>query len=452
MARLDPGGESLDSYTVHGIITSWFYHDQEPNLPTYPDNQLVPPKDELRGAHPGSPFASQATADFLSRVTPDDYQRLHDKLEAEHFNLGGALIPFYYYPYVLDKDGIKKLRHLTTTVSAIMEKVVSLYFSDPAVRSYVALKNTPEIQAWIDHDPGTAPVCDKARIDVFQEGNVFKILEINAGGPIGGKDLVHALNGAMESIGAFREWMSAHGLESTDPLVVLSDYFRRIALERFSGPQATRIAFVWDESEEPHYERLLYTRDYLRRSGFLVEMVHAADLQYRDGALTHRDGTIDIVQLCIELDAITARPEINELLLRAYRDGAALFTYCPRSRLAGAKEFLAVCSDPQFHRHFTEQEIAALQESLPWTRIVTPALQPEIQGNKDGLVIKPCDGYSGKDVYLGKNVSQAEWEQVIGTCLADAKRNWIAQELVAVPRIEVPALSDGRIQRTSVYV
>ena len=87
---------------------------------------------------------------------------------------------------------------------------------------------------------------------------------------------------------------------------------------------------------------------------------------------------------------------------------------------------------------------------MPWTRHLTEAkvtrdgrtvdLPRYVRENRERLVLKPNDEYGGKGVFLGAEMTDADWEAALAESLRSA---YVVQEKVELARQSSPS-SRGR--------
>jgi hypothetical protein len=144
------------------------------------------------------------------------------------------------------------------------------------------------------------------------------------------------------------------------------------------------------------------------------------------------------------------------------------------------KALLALASDSVRSNRFPldDDERAALQRSVPWTRVLEARaghapdgsavgdLVAFTRGERDRLVLKRSWDYGGKSVFLGAELdgeaSQARmraltgservrtWDQLIDFALAD-RDAWVVQELVHAERTPQLRVEDGDVVERSLY-
>jgi uncharacterized circularly permuted ATP-grasp superfamily protein len=61
--------------------------------------------------------------------------------------------------------------------------------------------------------------------------------------------------------------------------------------------------------------------------------------------------------------------------------------------------------------------------------------------NRDKLVLKPASSYGGKDVFLGKETTQATWEKIIDENIET--ESWVVQEYVEIPQEIFPVIDES---------
>jgi hypothetical protein len=97
---------------------------------------------------------------------------------------------------------------------------------------------------------------------------------------------------------------------------------------------------------------------------------------------------------------------------------------------------------------YDAEERAAIARHIPWTRLLVDGftdrggervyLPDLVRAERERLVIKPPDELGGKNVCLGVQLTQAEWEARVDAALAQGR--WVVQELIP----SEPYLFQGR--------
>jgi hypothetical protein len=139
-------------------------------------------------------------------------------------------------------------------------------------------------------------------------------------------------------------------------------------------------------------------------------------------------------------------------VVRAVRDRAVCLVDGFHCKILHKKASLAVLSDEANAGLFQPDELEAIHDCIPWTRVVrerhttyqgeTIDLVPWMVAQQDSLVLKPNDEYGGKGITLGWTVDASEWERAIRDALSQP---FIVQRKVAIPSEPYPSWSDGRL-------
>jgi uncharacterized circularly permuted ATP-grasp superfamily protein len=124
-----------------------------------------------------------------------------------------------------------------------------------------------------------------------------------------------------------------------------------------------------------------------------------------------------------------------------------------RCKLLHKKASLAVLSDERNAGLFAAGERAAIEEFIPWTRVVeerktrhlgrTVDLLPYLAERRDRFVLKPNDDYGGAGIVLGWTASDTDWQAAIHRAVAQP---YVVQERVPIPSEPYPSLVDGEVQ------
>lgn len=106
----------------------------------------------------------------------------------------------------------------------------------------------------------------------------------------------------------------------------------------------------------------------------------------------------------------------------------------PISHILGNKLNFALLHDENYNHVFSSYELELIKKYIPYAFRIEPEnfkkLEQVIE-HKSNWVLKPGQGFSGKDVYVGKEVSQDRWNELIESARDD--RNSIVQEFCEPP-------------------
>ena len=97
----------------------------------------------------------------------------------------------------------------------------------------------------------------------------------------------------------------------------------------------------------------------------------------------------------------------------------------------------------------TEEEKVIVEKHIPWTRLVADedtlydgkkvGILNFLRENRANMVMKPIGLYGGKNVAIGHEMTDADWQEVLVTAL---KEKYVAQEYIPIPEIDLPVYDE----------
>jgi uncharacterized circularly permuted ATP-grasp superfamily protein len=176
------------------------------------------------------------------------------------------------------------------------------------------------------------------------------------------------------------------------------------------------------------------------------------DLEFDGGKLYFGSVAIDIVYKRLLVNEYLPIMEEHGALLDAYRAGAVCMVNSFRGKLVHKKAIFAVLTNERYSELFSETELAAIGQHVPWTRSFREEstmnsgeridLVAWTRENSSKLVLKPNDDYGGHGIYIGWNSTHAEWDEAIQTALVDG--DYLVQERVKTAKEEFPMMFDDQ--------
>jgi hypothetical protein len=258
-----------------------------------------------------------------------------------------------------------------------------------------------------------------ARADVYQDEDGFRLLEINIGSTAGGIENT-VLNRAMLEHSFIAEFVAEHELTYVETL----EEFVQTMLTECKVPTGTRPFVVVTDMPgafETLEQHLWQNARLLAPFGVDLEPWPLDALDYHDDLVWIGDRPVDIVyRLFMVGDLLSADgPDLLEPILRAVERGQVSIFSPLDSELFGSKGALALVSDEAYRDFYTEDDLAALDRILPWTRMVRPGpvtvdgaqvdLTTYALANREDLVLKPCAQFGGRGVVPGWQTDADAW-------------------------------------------
>jgi uncharacterized circularly permuted ATP-grasp superfamily protein len=301
-------------------------------------------------------------------------------------------------------------------------------------------------------NPGYLDPCPTSRFDTFfVSDNELMFTEYNSETPAGA-GYSDALAELFYGLPVFREFQRRYQVfpipAKPGVLDALLDSFEQWQGNTSDPP---RIAIL-DWREVPTFSEFVLFYDYFKTMGIESRIVDPRDCEYRDGQLTAGDYHITLIYKRVLISELIERGGLNHPVVQAVRDGAVCLVNSFRCKILFKKASLAVLSDEQNSKLFTQQQQQVISKHIPWTRVVedrrttfrgnTIDLVPFTIANKDRLVLKPNDDYGGKGIVLGWTVDQPTWEAAVQVALGTP---YVVQEKVKLPYESFPSMENGQV-------
>jgi len=309
----------------------------------------------------------------------------------------------------------------------------------------------PEERELVQVDAGYARSAPTARLDSFLTTSRYQFVELNAETPAGA---------------AYAETLAETFLE----MPITKRLMQRFRLTRFEsrarlletlvgcyleggGTAAKPSIAVVDYDEVPtRTEHHLY-RDFFERNGHHAVVCDPRQLTYEGGRLRYEGAAIDIVYKRLLVNEMLERKEQLQPLIRAVRDRAVTLVNPFRCKPLHKKAIFAVLTESALQGLFDDDERAAIRAHVPWTRRVAAGtvtrdggevdLPEFVRRNREHLVMKPNDEYGGKGVFIGWEMSDAEWDEALAVAL---RTDYVVQEKVELSRRVFPELGPEGIR------
>jgi glutathionylspermidine synthase len=358
--------------------------------------------------------------------------------------IGKDPIPTTLKPYFLSAKREQEVAWITNTIMGALEKLCLLYFTEPDQRHIFELNEDEKIL--LDIERGWRRIIWITRNDAFMDDDYFKMIEFNCDSP----------GGPMYSD------VQTDLLEDTP---ILKSLYEKYDIRRsYFVPQVLHCLLTayrgWGGSKEkpcigmiggrgsatvPEFLKIV---DWFKARGYDSTFSDARDLEYNGKDVMANGKRIDIAYRRGWIKDWTDHMKEIKPLIKGYQDGNICVVNPPHSVLGANKSLLGVMQREDVQKKlFNKDEIKVIKENLPWTRLLLPG-KTDYNGkkvdiiefarkNREKLIFKPFDQFGGKDVLIGPDATQKQWEEWIekGT-----KIKYVVQEYVKIPIEEVPVV------------
>ncbi|WP_276381403.1 hypothetical protein [Flavobacterium sp. H4147] len=345
------------------------------------------------------------------------------------------------WPVLIDSDTARELSTLSLTIPKLLHQIPSLYFDNNVkkIRDFYFEGDEMSAEfAMMCHKKNIETGC---RLDLTYTEDGFKILEANIGSSIGGWQ-IHSFENLIRK---FHSELTENydQYKSKNTLKIYMNFLIEQILSKVPSIKDTINIFIdngFDESDlDPEFAdqtSLLFFNDLFKQelakrgltgeaySGNVSELVLIGD------NLCFKDVVIHgITVLSMEI-------KVNTSVFRAFVTDKVYFPDHLGLKMMGDKRNLAVLLELAYAGKFQPEENQLIIKNIPWTAFIENKniifrdkeynLLELLKNNKDQFVIKVARGYQGKDVFVGKFLSNDEWLEAIHTALAT--NAFIAQE------------------------
>ncbi len=353
-------------------------------------------------------------------------------------------------PRFLTHEQYRFLRRAIHAVMPAFQKAYEAALADANVRAQFRLADWEE--ELIQVDPGFKAPSPSSRMDSFfvTDENTVKFTEYNAEIPAA-PAYNEALTEIFYTLPIMREFEKQYEVTKLAArhhmLHALLNSYRE-----WGGRERPRIAIL-DWREVPTYSEFVLFKQYFDAQGYDCIIADPRECEYRDGKLIAGDFHVTLIYKRVLITELIERGGLNHPVVQAVRDHAACMVNSFRCKILHRKTSLAVLSDERNANLFTPDERQAIDEFIPWTRLIEERkttcdgdeidLVPYVLDHKDEMVLKPSDEYGGKGIVLGWTVSVSQWEEAVRTSIGEPT---IVQTRVPIPSEKFPALINGHVQ------
>jgi hypothetical protein len=254
------------------------------------------------------------------------------------------------------------------------------------------------------------------------------------------------------------------GLERVPRMEIVYDtlmHYYRIQAEAKGMPVKEKPT-VYLSQRQSEIERILgeydILIDFIKERGHSSGVLDPNRIVIDDGIARTPDGEqIDLIYRRFTCDEL---PEIAENKWQLALDWdrakvAVVNPFC--TKRVDSKNIMLLFKDESYDDVFPEElaeELAIVREVIPLTRKIKERLvlsdgrevdaRSHLNEHREELVIKHANAYSSAAVFIGEDVSLEEWKDVVEESL---KGDWIVQELIDLPTIEIDYWEEGKLHK-----
>lgn len=423
-------------------------------------------------------MSSSAIATYLDLLTEPLAQDTQARMEQYHLQhklyFGDRAMCTVLRPRFLSMEQYHFLQQRVRILLGAFHKIQSAALTSDPFRKQFGLSREEDELAMIDPGFNAFPT---SRFDSFYVSNdELRFTEYNSETPAGAAYNV-ALSQMFLCLPAFQEFQRKYQVYPMPTQYgVMTSLL--LAYQQWLGRRELPRIAILDWKEVPTYSEFILYQNLFRHHGLDAVIADPREVVYENNQLKTADGKpIDLIYKRVLISELIERGGMEHPVIRAVRAGHVCMINPFRCKILYKKASFAVLSDERNAHLFTADELAAIHEHIPWTRVVAhresatpkirkacPAVVKEmarqaagktvdliefINQNKDALVLKPNDDYGGKGIVLGWTVDQATWEKAVQTALTTP---YIVQERVNLPKEPFPLIANGKLTVSDIMV
>ncbi len=382
------------------------------------------------------------------RETVEAIAHFQERLEKSPIKYGRFTIPTFYKPHLLSPQQEHLLKRVNSVMMEIVNTATRLYFEQPELRQYFQLN--PGSAELVEIDPGYPRNVILARFDAFLEGEAFKIIEFNCDSPAGA-GYADGLEELLFQEKLLAKFFSEYAVKRESRCERLLTTLLEV-WEEFGGYEVPNLAIVDWRTARTRPECEVF-KEYFESKGYKTVICDPRELSYKGGKLYHKNFRIHLVYRRAIFEELLEHLDEIQSFLEAYKDRAICVVNPLRSRLGSTKGLLSILTNPDYDHFFTEAENVFKRNHLPWTRRLQDAdkfyggkkmyLIDFLKDEKETLILKPSLGFGGKDVVVGRETKDEEWNTAIDRAL---KGDYVVQEFVNIPILTVPTVVNQKLE------
>ncbi|ODB35869.1 hypothetical protein BB427_16305 [Pseudoalteromonas sp. BMB] len=342
-------------------------------------------------------------------------------------------------PFIISKELVGKFDAFIKPLTDVLYKAIYTYFGDDQQKFATYFNDSPMVYELLK----TTPFNSKdvfIRHDAVFSGGELKLMEINAGSSIGGwqHDWISEVFG--EALAANRK-TATWQLKFNNVTRNLFDAIGRSI--KHANPAATGNILFYDHDDgdydmaelKSNMQKLYRSLDQFDDGKLLFFNDHTALEFLSDGGVQYQGNIIDAVILSVPI-TLQFPVSFYTKLMSSFIRGKLIFPDNFFHTLLGNKLLFALLHEVSLLDRLDDKTRDFIERYIPWTAKTNVdtvcwqgqsiSLEELLLSQKDRFVLKKAKSSQGADVYLGRDLEQQQWRDLVAELLTE--NDWIAQE------------------------
>ncbi len=382
---------------------------------------------------------------------------LQEKMLAANLKEGARPICPFLRPHFLTRRQYVALTKAAETLASAIDRVERMALANPSLLARLHLLPAEKMLAAVD--PGYASLAVTSLLDSQVNGASLRFVGYSADTPPGviyGSALADLFYDS-PLVKQFRKQYSLVKLGGAKAMAAAVQATYR----QFGGKAKPKVgildfrqAFQTAESSD-----CVLLREQLTRQGLEAQVIFPDQLEYKPGVLRQGAYAVDLVLHRVRVHEFLLRFDLSHPLIRACRDRAVCMVNSFRSEIGHKRAVFALLSDASVTESFPAAEKKAIEQCVPWTRVVAPVktdhggktidLLDFIVRNREALVLKPNDDSGEEHAVQGWRTDAAGWDRALKQASRTAH---VVQEKVEPTKCVFPVYRYGALEMRELQV
>ena len=357
-------------------------------------------------------------------------------------------------PYMYDNALWERMKRITEAYANLLEFVFREYPTNLKIQE--VLEYPEDLERYLSALNIYEKNLAAARIDIFVTGDGLKMCESNCEIP-GANEESYFLEQK------YLEIFDPQGCKAVERMQIVYDTLMshyEIQAAYFNMPAKDSLN-IYLTQWQPEIDRILgeydIIMDFIRQRGHTCGVIDPNEVVIRDNMAFAPDGKrIDMIYRRFTAD------ELPKFAVKSWQmaidwDRAAVAVVNPFcTKRVDSKNIMVLFKDEEYEDVFPahlRDDLAVVREIIPWTKKIKPQMiNPSgvtvdavdfLNADKDNLVIKHANAYASSAVFLGDDMDEDGWREVVTRSL---EGDWIAQARIELPELELEYFEDGVVK------
>ena len=360
-----------------------------------------------------------------------------------------CLTPFYYEQKFWDK-----MDRITRAYDKLLEFVFQNFPTNERIQN--VLDYPGPLEKYIRSLNIYSTNMAAARIDIFLTNEGVRMVESNCEIP-GGSEESYFLESEYLKI------IQPKNVEQIPRLEIVYNtlmHYYKIQAKAKGLPVKDKLNIYliqWQDEIERIQGEYAILIDYIKAKGHNCSVIDPNTLIIEDNRVRTPDGVfIDLIYRRFTGDELPkfAKKGWQMAIDLDKADVAIVNPFC--TKRVDSKNIMVLFKDEQYDAVFPDElkeDLNIVREIIPWTKKIEETIVVDgkehnakdyLINNREDFVIKHANSYSSVDVYIGVDCEKKKWADVVNESL---KGDWIVQQIINLPEIEIEYWEDDRIKK-----